>query len=80
MLKGGQGNFIFTLYTRKATGYYKIPSLVGVWNRTAFLHGGYLANLEDMFDPMRLDSNYIPTGYKPPWLKTMAVKGSQVWA
>jgi len=63
------------LYTRKATGYYKIPSLIGVWNRTAFLHGGYLANLEDMFDPKRLDANYIPTGYKPPWLKTMAVKG-----
>jgi hypothetical protein len=64
-----------SLYTRRATGYYKVPSLIGVWNRTSFLHGGYLANLEDMLDSSRLDSNYIPTGYKPPWLKAMAVKG-----
>lgn len=65
------------LYTRRGTGYYKVPSLIGVWNRTAFLHSGYLANLEDMFDPERLQPDYVPTGYKPAWLPTMAVKGHE---
>jgi hypothetical protein len=64
-----------TLYTRRGTGYYKIPSLIGAWNRTAFLHGGYLANLEDMFDSTRFNADYIPTGYKPIWAEHMAVKG-----
>ena len=65
------------LYTRRGTGYYKVPSLIGVWNRTAFLHSGYLLNLEDLLDTNRLNADYIPTGYKPPWLKTMAVKGHE---
>ncbi len=64
-----------TLYTRRGTGYYKVPSLVGAWNRTAFLHSGNLANLEDLFDPKRLEPDYIPTGYKPAWLTHMAVPG-----
>ena len=63
------------LYTRRGTGYYKVPSLIGAWNRTAFLHSGNLANLEDLFDPKRLEGNYIPTGYKPAWLSNMAVPG-----
>jgi hypothetical protein len=63
------------LHTRRGTGYYKVPSLIGVWNRTAFMHNGGLATLEDMFDAKRLENGYIPTGYKPTWLKTMAVPG-----
>jgi hypothetical protein len=63
------------LYTRRGTGYYKVPSLIGVWNRTAFLHSGNLANLEDLFDAKRLEPGYIPTGYKPAWLSHMAVPG-----
>jgi hypothetical protein len=39
------------------------------------MHNGSLATLEDMFDAKRLDDEYIPTGYKPTWLKTMAVPG-----
>jgi hypothetical protein len=66
---------VLALYTRKGTGYYKVPSLVGAWNRTAFLHGGNLANLEDLFDPKRLEPDYTPTGYMPPWLTQMAVPG-----
>jgi len=66
---------VLALYTRKGTGYYKVPSLVGAWNRTAFLHGGNLANLEDLFDPKRLQPDYTPTGYMPPWLTHMAVPG-----
>jgi hypothetical protein len=63
------------LYTRRGTGYYKVPSLIGAWNRTGFLHSGNLANLEDLFDPKRLEPDYIPTGYKPFWLSHMAVPG-----
>ncbi len=64
-----------SLYTRKATGYYKVPSLIGAWNRTAFLHGGYLATLEEMFDTARFNPSYVPTGYKPHWLEHMPIKG-----
>ena len=63
------------LYTRRGTGYYKVPSLRGAWNRSAFLHSGYFATLEDMFDKKRLESNYVPTGYKPAALATMPVSG-----
>jgi hypothetical protein len=63
------------LHTRRGSGYYKVPSLIGAWNRTAFLHNGGLANLEDLLDPKRLEPDYIPTGFKPLWLKHMAVTG-----
>jgi len=63
------------LYTRRGTGYYKVPSLIGAWNRTGFLHSGYLATLEDMFDKRRLQNDYVPTGYKPASVKTMAITG-----
>lgn len=63
------------LYTRRGTGYYKVPSLIGAWNRTGFLHSGYLATLEDMFDKRRWQNDYVPTGYKPASAKTMAVVG-----
>jgi hypothetical protein len=63
------------LYTRRGTGYYKIPSLRGAWNRTAFLHSGYFATLEDMFDKKRLQPGYKPTGYKPASMETMPVTG-----
>ena len=64
-----------TLYTRRGTGYYKIPSLIGAWNRTAFLHSGFVATLEDMFDDARLSPDYVPTGYKPYGVEKMAVQG-----
>jgi hypothetical protein len=42
------------LKTRKGTGYYKVPSLKGVWYRGHYLHDGSVASLEEMFDPDRL--------------------------
>jgi hypothetical protein len=36
--------------TRYATGYYKVPSLKGVWYRGMFPHDGSCATLEDWFD------------------------------
>ena len=52
------------LKTRKGTGFYKIPSLRGVWYRGRYLHDGSVTSLEEMFNPTRLDPNFVPTGFK----------------
>jgi hypothetical protein len=65
------------LKTRKGTGYYKIPSLKGVWYRGHFLHDGSAASLEEIFDPARLDDRHVPGGWLPPGLKTRAIKGHE---
>lgn len=54
----------YALDSRKATGYYKVPSLKGVWYRGPFGHHGSAATLEDWFDPTRLRPDYVPTGFK----------------
>jgi len=64
-----------TMKTRRGTGYYKVPSLKGVWYRSMFGHSGWCATLEDWFDPRRTRDDYIPTGFKPYGAKTHAVKG-----
>jgi hypothetical protein len=64
-----------TLTTRRGTGYYKIPSLKGVWYRGPFEHNGSVATLEDWFDPRRLRDDYVPTGFVGAGVKTRAVKG-----
>jgi Di-haem oxidoreductase, putative peroxidase len=64
-----------TMRTRRGTGYYKVPSLKGVWYRSMFGHDGWCATLEDWFDPNRLREEYVPTGFKPYGAKTFAVKG-----
>ncbi len=66
-----------TLQTRRGTGYYKVPSLKGVWYRGPFEHSGSVATLEDWFDPNRLKDNYVPTGFKGYGVKTRAVKGHE---
>jgi len=63
------------LKTRKGTGYYKVPSLKGVWYRGRYLHDGSLTKLEEMFDPARLRDDYAPTGFMLPGEKTRAVPG-----
>jgi mono/diheme cytochrome c family protein len=63
------------LKTRRGTGYYKVPSLRGVWYRGPFEHNGSVATLEDWFDPRRLRDDYVPTGHIGYGLKTRAVKG-----
>lgn len=45
----------YTLYSRKGTGYYKVPSLKGVWYRGPFEHNGRVATLEEWLDPKRPD-------------------------
>jgi hypothetical protein len=64
-----------TMKTRRGTGYYKVPSLKGVWYRGMFGHNGWCAKLEDWFDPNRVRDDYMPTGFKPYGAKTFAVKG-----
>jgi hypothetical protein len=51
------------LETRRGTGFYKVPSLRGVWMRDAFGHEGQAASLEEWFDPARLGAEYIPKGF-----------------
>jgi len=63
------------LKTRRGTGYYKVPSLKGVWYRSMFGHSGWCASLEDWFDPRRLREDYVPTGFIPVGQKAHAVKG-----
>lgn len=65
-----------TLKTRRGTGYYKVPSLKGVWYRGPFEHSGSVATLEDWFDPRRTREDYVPTGFRgPSGTKTRPVTG-----
>ena len=64
-----------TMRTRRGTGYYKVPSIRGVWYRSMFGHNGWCATLEDWFDPNRVRGDYVPTGFKPYGAETFAVKG-----
>jgi hypothetical protein len=63
------------LRTRRGTGYYKVPSLKGVWYRGPFEHNGSIAALEDWFDPARLRDDYVPTGFRGYGVTARAVKG-----
>jgi hypothetical protein len=59
----------------RGTGYYKVPSLKGVWYRGPLEHNGSVATLEDWFDPERLRDGYVPTAFKGHGVKARAVKG-----
>ena len=65
------------LTTRRGTGYYKVPSLKGVWYRGPFEHNGSVATIEDWFDPRRLRDDYVPTGWKGYGVRNRAVKGHE---
>ena len=65
------------LNTRRGTGYYKVPSLKGLWYRGPFEHNGSVATLEDWFDPRRLRDDYVPTGFRGFRVTTRAVKGHE---
>jgi hypothetical protein len=65
------------LKTRRGTGYYKIPSLRGVWYRGPFEHNGSVATLEDWFDIRRLREDYVPTGFVGYGRKTRAILGHE---
>jgi mono/diheme cytochrome c family protein len=64
-----------TLQTRRGTGYYKVPSLKGVWYRGPFGHNGSVATLEDWFDARRLNDDYVATGFRGAVVTPRPVKG-----
>ncbi|MBM3760320.1 MAG: hypothetical protein FJW36_08750 [Acidobacteria bacterium] len=64
------------MQTRRGTGYYRVPSLRGVWYRGPFEHSGSVATLEDWFDEKRLKADYVPTGYRG-MTPTRAVAGHE---
>ena len=49
--------------TRRGIGFYKVPSLRGVWYRNAFNHSGQADTLEEWFDPARLKEDDLPKGF-----------------
>jgi rhodanese-related sulfurtransferase len=63
------------LKSRRGTGYYKVPSLRGLWYRRMLGHEGACATLEDWFDPRRLRDDYVPTGFRGVGARPRAVKG-----
>jgi hypothetical protein len=65
------------LRTRKGTGYYKVPSLKGVWYRGRYTHDGSVATLEEMFDPDRVKDTHVPAGWRPLGSETHAIKGHE---
>src|SRR4030095_10723455 len=65
------------LKTRKGTGYYKVPSLRGVWARGLLEHSGSVASLEEWFDRKRLRDDHVPGGWIGPGVKHRAVKGHE---
>jgi len=65
------------MLTRKGTGYYKVPSLKGVWYRGRLLHDGSLASLEEFFNPARLRPDFEPAGWNPVGVKRRAVVGHE---
>lgn len=65
------------LKTRKGTGYYKVPSLKGLWYRGLIEHSGSIASLEEWFSRKRLRDDYEPSGWKAPGRKTRAVPGHE---
>ena len=65
------------LNTRRGTGYYKVPSLKGLWYRGPFEHNGSIATLEDWFDKRRLRNDYVPSGFRGAGVKNRPVKGHE---
>jgi hypothetical protein len=65
------------LKTRKSTGFYKVPSLKGVWYRGGFGHDGSVTTLEEWFDPARLRDNFVPSGFKGYEVTHRAVPGHE---
>jgi hypothetical protein len=63
------------LRTRKGTGFYKIPSLRGLWYRPRLLHDASILTLEELFDAARLDPEYERKGWSAPGVTKGAIPG-----
>jgi hypothetical protein len=65
------------LKTRKGTGFYKVPSLKGVWYRGMFNHDGSVTTLEEWFDAARLREDFVPSGFVGYKVTRRAVPGHE---
>jgi mono/diheme cytochrome c family protein len=65
------------LKTRKGTGFYRVPSLKGVWYRGLFNHDGSVTTLEEWFDPARLRQDFVPSGFVGYRVTRRAVPGHE---
>ena len=65
------------MQTRVGTGFYRVPSLKGVWYRGLFGHAGDVVTLEGWFDPARLRDDYVPSGWQGIKQTHRAVPGHQ---
>ena len=65
------------LKTRKGTGFYKVPSLKGLWYRGLFNHDGAVTTLEEWFDPARLGQDFVPSGFVGYKVTRRAVPGHE---
>jgi hypothetical protein len=65
------------MHPMRGTGYYKVPSLKGVWYRGPFEHNGSVATLEDWFDPRRVGDDYVPTAFVGYGVRTRPVPGHE---
>jgi mono/diheme cytochrome c family protein len=65
------------LRTRKGTGFYRVPTLHGLWYRGLYEHDGSVATLEDWFDPRRIQDDYVPTGWRGHGVERRAVPGHE---
>ena len=51
------------LETRRATGYYRVPALNGLWYRGPFGHNGTVPELEQWLSVERLRKDYFQSGF-----------------
>jgi len=65
------------LRTRKGTGYYRVPTLRGLWYRELLEHSGSIASLEEWFDRARLEPDHVPGGWRGPGVAKRAVPGHE---
>ena len=63
------------LKTRKGTGFYKIPSLRGLWYRPRLLHDASIVSLEELLDEARLSADYERKGWSPPGVTKGSIPG-----
>jgi hypothetical protein len=54
---------VLTMETRRATGYYRVPSLTGLWYRGPFGHNGSVVELEHWFTVERLRPDFFTAGF-----------------
>ena len=66
-----------TMETRRGTGYYRVPSLAGLWYRGPFGHSGSVVEVEHWMALQRLSPEFFPSGFGGLSGPQGAVKGHE---